>query len=56
MDPATALMVMELVKIAVQATASFARLSGVTEEELKTMFDESFQCLKDRDPAKLPDI
>ena len=54
--PVTTAIISEGIKLAIMLFSNLSLVSGRTPDELKAIFDESYEGLKKRDPANLPDV
>ena len=54
--PVTTGIITEGIKLAIMFISNLSLLSGKTPDEIKAIFDESYEGLKKRDPGDLPDV
>jgi len=55
MDPVTAALITEAVKLILDGAFKLARISNMSKEELQKAFDAGMALLAANDPANLPD-
>jgi hypothetical protein len=48
--------IVEGIKLLFQSVIALAKIAGMTEENTEEIFRASWQKLKERDPAELPDV
>ena len=55
-SPSSSVLITEGVKFALQMFSQMAKMSGASPDEIKAVFDESYENLKRLDPNDLPDL
>ena len=53
---ASIVVIIEGIKVLIQSAVALAKAAGMTKENTKEIFEASWDKLKDRDPADLPDV
>lgn len=56
MDPITASLLIELIKVAISSAYTLAELAGLSDIDREKLFQEEFAKVKARNPADLPKL